>query len=91
MVELQETLANSFLGLGLTENQEAFFQNMIGDFMQRMAELLDRGVETQTELQNLNDRLEGLRPPEPPAPVETPEPASSDKEESLAMGANNLF
>lgn len=41
---LQETLLNSFYKLGLTENQESFLQNMVSDFIARMAELLNRGV-----------------------------------------------
>lgn len=61
MVELQESLANAFLRLGLSENQERYLQEMIGDFMERMAELLNRGVETQAALQSLNDRLGRLR------------------------------
>lgn len=57
MAELQETLANSFFRLGLTEDQESFLQNMVGNFMKRMADLLDRGEQTQTAMQNLNDKL----------------------------------
>ena len=58
---LQDTLLNSFYKLGLTDNQEKFLQNMVGDFMARMAELLNRGLHTQETLQRLNDRLEQLR------------------------------
>jgi len=58
---LQDTLLNSFYKLGLTDNQEKFLQNMVSDFMTRMAELLDRGLHTQETLQRLNDRLEQLR------------------------------
>jgi CheY-like chemotaxis protein len=61
MISLQETLVNSFFRLGLTEGQESFLQNMVGDFMKRMAELQNRGVETQTTLQKLNDNLGKLR------------------------------
>ena len=61
MLELQQTLANSFFRLGLTEGQELFLQTMVGDFMKRMAELLDRGEETQLTLQGLNDQLAKLR------------------------------
>jgi cell division protein ZapA (FtsZ GTPase activity inhibitor) len=57
MSELQETLANSFFRLGLTEDQESFLQNMVGNFMKRMADLLDRGEQTQAAMQNLNDKL----------------------------------
>ena len=58
---LQDTLLNSFYKLGLTDNQEKFLQNMVGDFMTRMAELLNCGLHTQETLQKLNDRLEQLR------------------------------
>ena len=61
MISLQESLVNSFFRLGLTEGQESFLQNMVGDFMKRMAELQNRGVETQTTLQKLNDNLGKLR------------------------------
>ena len=61
VVDLQETLLNSFYRLGLTDNQEKFLQNMVGDFMTRMVDLLDRGTATQATLQKLNDKLEQLR------------------------------
>ena len=58
VVDLQETLLNSFYRLGLTDNQEKFLQNMVGD---RMAAMLTRGAETQQTLQRLNDKLSELR------------------------------
>jgi len=61
MLALQETLANSFFRLGLTESQENFIQNLIGDFMNNMADLQSRGVETQTTLVKLNSNLSKLR------------------------------
>jgi len=61
IVDLQETLLNSFYRLGLTDNQEKFLQNMVGDFMTRMVDLLNRGAETQETLQRLNDKLGQLR------------------------------
>ncbi len=61
MLELQQKLTNSFFRLGLTEGQEIFLQNMVGDFMKRMVELLDRGEETQSTLQRLNEQLSQLR------------------------------
>jgi FixJ family two-component response regulator/cell division protein ZapA (FtsZ GTPase activity inhibitor) len=61
MMELQETLVNSFFRLGLTEGQETFLQDMVGNFMKRMAALLERGAETQTAMQSLNERLSNLR------------------------------
>ena len=61
IVELQEELAHSLYRLGLTDNQEKFLQNMVGEFMGRMAELLARGAEAQETLQRLNNRLGELR------------------------------
>ncbi len=61
-VELQESLANSFLRLGLSEVQERFLQEMIGEFMARMAELQNRSAETQSALQALSNKLGALRP-----------------------------
>lgn len=59
--DLQETLLNSFYRLGLTDIQERFLQDLVGDFMTQMAELLDRGAETQDALQRLNSKLGQLR------------------------------
>ncbi len=59
--ELQGTLLDSFYRLGLTDSQEKFLQNMVGDFMTRMADLLSRGAETQEKLQHLNSKLSELR------------------------------
>ena len=59
--DLQETLLNSFYRLGLTDNQEKFLQDMVGEFMVRMAAMLDRGAETQATLQRLNNKLGQLR------------------------------
>ena len=59
--DLQETLLNSFYRLGLTDNQEKFLQNMVGDFITQMAALLDRGAKTQDTLQRLNNKLGELR------------------------------
>lgn len=60
IVEFQEALLNSFYRLGLTDNQEKFLQDMVGDFMTRMSKMLGRGDETQLTLQRLNVRLEQL-------------------------------
>jgi CheY-like chemotaxis protein len=59
--DLQETLLDSFYRLGLTDNQEKFLQNMVGDFMTQMAALLERGSSTQQTLQRLNDELGQVR------------------------------
>jgi CheY-like chemotaxis protein len=61
IVELQESLLNSFYRLGLTDTQEKFLQDMVGDFMAQMVELLNRGNETQESLQILNNKLAQLR------------------------------
>jgi DNA-binding response OmpR family regulator len=58
--ELQGTLLDSFYRLGLTDSQEQFLQNMVGDFMTRMAELINRSGETQETLQRLNSKLSEL-------------------------------
>ena len=60
-VELQKTLLDSFYRLGLTDNQERFLQDMVGDFMNRMSELLNRGSDTQTTMHRLSRQLEHLR------------------------------
>ncbi len=59
--DLQNTLLNSFYRLGLTDNQEKFLQNMVGDFSNRMTEMLSRGEETQRALERLNEKLSHLR------------------------------
>lgn len=59
--ELQETLLDSFYRLGLTDNQEKYLQNMVGDFMVRMAALINRGKETQAMLERLGGQLGELR------------------------------
>ena len=61
IVGLQETMLNSFYKLGLTDNQEKFLQNMVGDFMTRMVELLDRGIQSQDALRRLSNQLSDLR------------------------------
>ena len=59
--ELQATLLNSFYKLGLTDNQEKFLQNMVGDFITQMADLLTRGTAAQETLQKLSVKLSQLR------------------------------
>lgn len=61
IVDLQETLLNSFYRLGLTDNQEKFLQDMVGDFMTKMVALLNQGEQTQGALQRLNSKLGQLR------------------------------
>ena len=59
--DLQETLLNSFYRLGLTDIQERFLQNLVGDFTARMTAMLSRGEETQQALLRLNKKLSELR------------------------------
>ncbi len=59
--DLQETLLDSFYRLGLTDNQERFLQDMVGDFITQMSSLLNRGTEAQETLHRLSSRLEQLR------------------------------
>ena len=61
IMDLQESLLNSFYRLGLTDTQEKFLQNLVGSFMTQMVSLLNRGNETQDALQRLNDQLAQLR------------------------------
>jgi CheY-like chemotaxis protein len=59
--DLQQTLLDSFYRLGLTDNQERFLQDMVGDFITQMSGLLNRGTEAQETLHRLSSRLEQLR------------------------------
>lgn len=61
IADLQETLLNSFYRLGLTDIQEKFLQNLVGDFMGRMAGMFNKDTETQGLLLSLNERLGQLR------------------------------
>jgi CheY-like chemotaxis protein len=61
MVELDQDLANSFVHLGMTDNQERQMENLVGNFMKRLVELLDRGEDTQQALKMLSDKLGQLQ------------------------------
>lgn len=61
IVELQKTLIDSFYRLGLTDNQEKFLQELVGEFMTRMAAQLNGGAATQETLQRLLATLGELR------------------------------
>ena len=61
MVELDQDLANSFVHLGMTDNQERQMENLVGNFMKRLVELLDRGEDTQEALKMLSDKLGQLQ------------------------------
>ncbi len=61
MVELDQDLANSFVHLGMTDNQERQMENLVGNFMKRLVELLDRGEDTQEALKMLSEKLGQLQ------------------------------
>jgi len=54
---LNDQLLDSFMKLGLSDRQESYVQNLIGEFTERMSQILVRGAVTQYNLQNLNDEL----------------------------------
>lgn len=61
MLELEEGLMNSFVHLGLTDNQEQFLGNLVNGFMQRLAGQFDRSEETCKVLQSLSEQLGQLQ------------------------------
>lgn len=61
ILALEESLADSFVHLGLTDNQERFLANLVDDFMRRLVAQLDRGEENYKALQKLGEQLEQLR------------------------------
>jgi CheY-like chemotaxis protein len=56
-VRLEQGLANSFVHLGMSEDQERHLGDMINSFMKELMDILDRGEETQEALQDLSERL----------------------------------
>ncbi len=61
IVTLQETLLNSFFKLGLSDAQEKFLQNMIGEFSVQMNNLFDDNQEITKILHDLNLELSKLQ------------------------------
>lgn len=61
MVELDQDLANSFVHLGMTDKQERQMEALVGNFMKRLVELLDRGEDTQQAMQKLGEKLGQLQ------------------------------
>jgi CheY-like chemotaxis protein len=61
MLALDKDLENSFIHLGMTDNQERRMENLVGDFMKKLVELLDRGEETQEAMQQLGQKLAQLQ------------------------------
>ena len=57
MVQLDQDLANAFVHLGMTDNQERQMEDLVGNFMKRLVELLDRGEETQEAMHKLSEKL----------------------------------
>ncbi len=58
--ELQEDLMNSFVHLGLTDNQERYLDDLVRRHTRRLIDLLDRGEETQAVLSGIVQDLERL-------------------------------
>jgi CheY-like chemotaxis protein len=56
-VRMEQSLANSFVHLGMSEDQERHLGDLINGFMKELMELLDRGEETHEALQDLGARL----------------------------------
>jgi CheY-like chemotaxis protein len=61
-VRMEQSLANSFVHLGMSEDQERHLGDMINGFMKELMELMDRGEETHEALQDLGVRLGQLTP-----------------------------
>lgn len=61
MLALDKDLENSFIHLGMTDNQERQMENLVGDFMKNLVELLDRGEEMQEAMQKLSKKLAQLQ------------------------------
>ncbi len=61
-VRMEQSLANSFVHLGMSEDQERHLGDMINGFMKELLELIDRGEETHGALQDLGARLGQLTP-----------------------------
>ena len=61
MLELDQDLANSFVHLGMSDNQERRMEDLVGNFMKRLVALLDRGEEAQEALKGLSEKLGQLR------------------------------
>ena len=57
MVEFEETLAKSFINLGLTESQEEELTAMASGFMRRMVGTQDQALGIVDQLRELAQRL----------------------------------
>jgi hypothetical protein len=54
---MEQSLANAFVHLGMSEDQEHHLGDMIHGFMKELMDLFDRGKETYEALQDLGQRL----------------------------------
>ncbi|MDD5175574.1 MAG: response regulator [Sterolibacterium sp.] len=64
-MRMDQSLAKSFVHLGMTEDQEQHLGDLINGFMKELMELLDRSEETHESLQELSKRLGQLTPVTP--------------------------
>jgi len=62
ILEMEKGLLDSFVHLGLTENQEQFLVNFVNGYMQRLVAESDHSRETYETLNRLNDQLKQLVP-----------------------------
>ena len=56
-VRMEQNLANAFVHLGMSEDQERHLGDLVNDFMRELVTLVDRGEETYESLLDLSVRL----------------------------------
>lgn len=56
-LKMEQSLANAFVHLGMSEDQERHLGDLVNSFMKELVELLDRGEETHESLHELGERL----------------------------------
>lgn len=61
-MRLEQKLANAFVHLGLSEDQELHLGDLVNGFMKELVELLDRGEQTYESLEELGGQLGQLAP-----------------------------
>jgi CheY-like chemotaxis protein len=59
-LQMDQTLAKSFVHLGMTESQEVHLSELINGFMKELMESLDRSEETFQSFQDLSEQLRQL-------------------------------
>jgi DNA-binding response OmpR family regulator len=57
---MQEDMAKSFVHLGLTTTQEHYLEDLVRGYANRLLEVMERGVQTQQILEQMNTDLSGL-------------------------------